>query len=74
MDLDCIGDRIPDVEIEDQGTIVVFTLKTDDAADWVRENVSVGDWQWLGERTFAVDHRAAEMLIEGMIHVGLEVL
>lgn len=65
--------KAPDVTVNDQGTVVAFTLNTEAATDWVREEVLTEPWQWLGMSTFAVDHRYAELLIEAMRASGLEV-
>jgi hypothetical protein len=62
-----------DVNVRDEGTVVLLSLQSDEAHDWVDENVAVEDWQWMGQHSFCVDHRFAVPLIEGMIRGGLEV-
>jgi hypothetical protein len=59
-----------DVEIEDQGSIILFRLATDAAEAWWKENVSPG--QMLGGR-YVVEHRYADSVIEGMMSDGLNV-
>lgn len=59
-----------DVEIEDQGSIILFRLATDAAKTWWKENVSPG--QILGGR-YVVEHRYADSVIEGMMSDGLNV-
>jgi len=60
----------PDVSVLNDGSVVLFTPNTDAARDWVRDNVQLEDWQWLGNG-FAVDHRYAGDLAEGMVADGL---
>ena len=55
-----------DFKIEDQGTIVLFTELTEAAAEWVEANVELEDWQLIGDRSFAADHRPAQQLIDGI--------
>lgn len=56
----------PDVTIQNQGSVFLFVLHTPAARDWVGENVSIEDYQWLGSHSFAVDHRFAADLATGM--------
>ena len=53
------------------GSVVVFTPENEDDSFWAN-NLPLEGWQWLG-RSFEVDHRIAESLIEAAIHDGLEV-
>lgn len=62
-----------DVIVSNEGSLFTFTLKTSAARAWVEENVQLEGWQWLGTRTFAVDHRYADQLAAGMQDAGLEV-
>lgn len=45
---------------------------TEIAKQWVRDNVNLEPWQWLG-RAFAVDHHYVGDLVEGMMGSGLAV-
>jgi len=45
---------------------------TEIAKQWVKDNVNLEPWQWLG-RAFAVDHHCVGDLVEGMIGSGLAV-
>jgi hypothetical protein len=59
-----------DVEVTDDGNIVLFRLASDAAKTWWSENVSPG--QMLGGR-YVVEHRYADSVIEGMMADGLNV-
>jgi hypothetical protein len=61
-----------DFRIEDQGTIVLVTPLTEGAREWVDANVQLEGWQWLGG-SFAVDHRMAQALIDGIEDEGFAV-
>ena len=61
-----------DVQIENEGSIFMFRVLTDTAREWVKENVGLESWQWHGN-AFAVEHRFAEDLAEGMQGDGLNV-
>lgn len=61
------------VTVCDQGTVVLFRLNTDAAEAFVDENVQLANWQWLGNRSFAVEHRYAWDVIAGMLDEGLKV-
>jgi hypothetical protein len=54
-----------DVIISDQGSVILFRLMTKKAHTWVRENLEIEGWAWLGN-SFAVDHRNAEVVIAMM--------
>lgn len=60
-----------DFGVTNNGSTVSFLLYSDEARAWVDTNVELEGWQWLGQSTFAVDHRFAEPLIEGMRSAGL---
>lgn len=60
----------PDIDINDQGSIVMFTPRTDAGREWMDENVESEPWQWMGP-SLCVDHRPAQDLVEGMQEAGL---
>lgn len=62
-----------DIEIENHGTLYLFRLHTDEAREWVEQNVEVPDYMWRGKDVFACEHRYAESLTNGMISAGLDV-
>ena len=62
----------PDIKVHNQGTIWLFTPLTQTATDWVEENLDLEPWQNMGN-SFAVDHRPAANLAEGMRQAGLVV-
>ena len=61
-----------DVTVSRGGTVYLFTPETAGASACLDDNVDLEDWQWLG-RGFAVEHRYAGPLIEGMVADGLRV-
>jgi len=64
--------NIPDVDINDQGSIVGFTPRTEAARTWFDENVESEPWQWMGPSLY-VDHRPAQGLLEGIQEAGLTI-
>lgn len=48
----------------------LITPLTDGAREWVKDNVHLESWQWLGH-SFAVDHHYIEDLVSGMLGDGL---
>ena len=50
----------------------LITPITEICKDWVKENVNLESWQWLGD-SFAVEHRYAVDLVVGMLGEGLVV-
>lgn len=65
--------EVVDVEVSNEGSVFLFHLNTADAEAWVEENVETEGWQWMGRKAFAVDHRYAQLLAEGMLEAGLVV-
>ena len=61
-----------DVQVDDEGTVFLFTPISQVAKEWVQQHVVLENWQWLGG-SFAVDHRFALPLAEGMAQDGLRV-
>ena len=61
-----------DFQVRNEGNIFMVYPKTDEAQQWVEENVGLEGWQWLGGG-FAVDHRMIENLLDGMAGAGLGV-
>jgi hypothetical protein len=53
-----------DITYQDEGTVILFTIQNDSTLQWVQDNLGLEDWQWLGERSFAIDRRPAIQLIE----------
>ena len=64
-----------DVTVANHGTLFTFDLLTDEAREWVRENVQIEDHMRLGggDHSFACEHRYARDLAEGMVEAGLTV-
>lgn len=58
-----------DVVISDQGSIVLFRPRSQEAKDWIEENVDP-EAMWFGH-ALVVEHRFASYLIEGMAEAGL---
>jgi hypothetical protein len=61
-----------DIQINDQGIIILFTPVSEFAKDWVKENCYVESWQWMGS-SFGVDHRIASDLIATMEEYDLSI-
>jgi hypothetical protein len=59
-----------DVQISPVGSVVMFSVLTEQAIAWIEENLQLESWQWLG-RAFAVEHRYAEELTAAMRADGL---
>lgn len=59
-----------DVQVDDQGTIVLFRAVTEEAQDWIARNVDDSATYLSGR--LVVEHRYAPYLIEGMVEAGLE--
>lgn len=58
-----------DISVENHGSIFLFTPHTQQASDWISENVS-DDSQWFGN-SLAVEARYAQDLANGMQSDGL---
>jgi|TARA_Y100000310_G_scaffold80366_1_gene77046 hypothetical protein len=61
-----------DFKAVDHGTVLGFTPLTDEAQEFLDEQVHIEDWQWVGKQ-FYVDHRPAQHLIDGIVSAGLSV-
>lgn len=61
---------VPDVEVRDEGSIVLLTPISDAGRGWVDENLELESWQWYAGGV-AIDHRYADDIIEGMVGDGL---
>ena len=59
-----------DIDISDQGSIVMFTPRTKAGEDWIQRNVEFESWQMMGP-SLCVDHRPAQGLVEAMQNDGL---
>lgn len=58
-----------DVEIRNEGSIMLFVPNTDEAHDWLQEHT---DGQWFGN-ALVVEPRYAGPLAEGLVDAGLSV-
>ena len=61
-----------DFLVIDHGSIVAIRPLTDQALQWLDDNVAAEAWQWLGG-SLCVDRRYAAPLIAGIEADGLEV-
>jgi hypothetical protein len=61
-----------DVSVMDQGTIVLFVLRTDAARAWVDEHVQAEPYMFVGSG-LVVEHRFAAAIADGMSADGLSV-
>jgi len=62
----------PDILVDDCGSVFMFTPVSILAREWVDENLNLDGWQWQGA-SFAVEHRFAVPLADGMKSDGLKV-
>tara|TARA_R100001086_G_C11631092_1_gene201670 strand:+ start:197 stop:382 length:186 start_codon:yes stop_codon:yes gene_type:complete len=53
-----------DFTIENQGTLVLFTMHTDEAKQWWKRNVDSNCMQW--GNSYVVEHRYAQAIIDGL--------
>lgn len=60
-----------DVQLRDEGTLLVFTPLSDAGRDWCRECLPFDCPRWAGG--YVVEHRYAHDIIDGMTGDGLEV-
>jgi hypothetical protein len=65
-------ERMTDLTVHNEGTIVVITPRTLLARNWISENVQSEGWQWLG-MSLCIEPRMAGPLLEGAILDGLTV-
>lgn len=63
----------PDVDVNDTGSIVMLTGRTEVGREWLKESVQSEPWQWMGP-SLCVDHRFADDLIAVMQSDGLTVV
>jgi hypothetical protein len=66
-------EAVVDLRVSNHGSVLVFTLNTDAAADWVGMNLTIPDWSWLGHRRFGIDARLAEQIVSHAVSDGLDV-
>lgn len=62
-----------DVYVANHGSVVMVEPRSEDAKEWVEENVPLEDWQWMG-RSFAVEPRMLDDLVMGMREEGFRVV
>lgn len=63
---------MPDIRVEDHGTIARFTPLSDSGREFLQTEVSSEGWQWFGGG-LCVDHRYAGDLMTACLENGLEV-
>jgi hypothetical protein len=61
-----------DFIVSDEGSIVTFYPRSDAAQGWWEENVHAEPWQCIGRR-WAVDHRMAQNLVNGIEAAGFTI-
>ena len=61
-----------DINVDDSGSMFLFTPLTQAAREWVDAHLNLDGWQWIGYG-FAVDSRFAGTIAEGMASDGLRV-
>jgi hypothetical protein len=67
----------PDIEIDDQGSIVLFKPVSSAASQWWDRSVECEDWQRIGEPSggysYAVDRRMAHAIYIGLVEAGFDI-
>lgn len=63
---------MPDVIVENHGSVCMVTPMSPAARTWVDENVQLEGWQWLGA-SFACEPRYVPSLTDGMQEDGLTI-
>jgi len=61
-----------DINVDDEGSVFLFTPVTKLAREWVAQHLSLEGWQWMGH-SFGVEHRFVAPIVEGMLADGLRV-
>ena len=61
-----------DFTIHNEGSIFMITPNTQLAKDWVKDNLPLEPWQWLGH-SFSVEHRYIGEIYQSMLDEGFEV-
>lgn len=64
--------READFLINDQGTIVLLTPQSEAAKAWATEHIHAEPWQMFGP-AYAIDHRFAQAILDGIEADGLTV-
>ena len=59
-----------DFTARDEGSIILLCPNTDAAQEWMRDNLQVEPWQYLGSN-LAIDHRMFGDIAEGILEDGL---
>ena len=65
--------KMPDVVIDNLGTVAVFNLLTARAREWWEDNVITEAWQWLGGRKVSVSHDYASDITRALRRKGFRV-
>jgi hypothetical protein len=65
--------KVFDFRVTNEGTVWTFTAESDAALDVACNDLELAPWQWLGQRTFAVDQRPAAELVNQLREVGWQV-
>lgn len=66
-------DTTADITVQSDGTITTFYAHSDEAREWIEENVEVPDYMSLRGGGFHCESRYADDIHSGMIDAGLEV-
>lgn len=61
-----------DFKLHNHGSVVMIEPVSHEAKDWVRENLDLEGWQWMGN-AFAVEPRMVDNLVAGIEEAGLTV-
>ena len=59
-----------DITVRDHGSLMMVECVTEAAMDWVKANLSLEGWQWMG-RSFSCEPLYIDALVKGMGGDGL---
>jgi hypothetical protein len=62
---------MPDFTVTYHSSMVQFLPLTEAAEAWCKANIDAGTWQYDPSGGFAVEHRYAQQIIEGLQAEGL---
>lgn len=61
-----------DFTVANHGSVFLFTPRSEAAKAWVKDELTVDGWQWLGN-SFGVDHWGLNELVDRICQAGLTV-
>lgn len=62
-----------DISVVNEGTVWLFCAETDKGLEWLKTHLQTESWQWLGNKSVAVDYRNGPPICTGIDLDGLRV-